>query len=517
MIFAEKIGTNRYLLLSVLLVFTVAGMVVKMVLGEDPGFGFSVWESMQNGGAFNTLLIPSASNIAQNQAIFLTWWSPGQYLVPGFLSATFNITLGAASLWTTLLFSALGLWGWQKTYQQLGFDDALIGICLFLIATSRLFTINFLNYTGGELLLFGGQPWTIWFYLKYQKKPIALFARLLVLSLTCFLLKTAHTIGLLALVGCAGLTFVEGWIVKKKFLNVAFWLALSTGLCAVFYLVIIQFGFLQFGLNPISSTNQPFKILWPSFEILTYPITHWFSWSELYVQLAGRLALPPWASWVYYGVLLVGFVAMVSITRQTRYRQARWIFVGFFVVYHLIFLFLYNKAAEISIEYRHTKVVAYLFLPILVSALRQPQLWAKLAFIAILLLNTGYGLVSFVLKKAEIQRELASNSRSGFALRHATNEDLTFIHGVDKPENILYFTSSSLNVEATRARKIIGSIDFKFAKGCGFVSSRYEGKAGKIYAFMQQDADGPPLENIFPAYRFRLLKQTQKFKIFVGE
>ena len=517
MSFAEKIGSNRYLLLFVLAFFTASAIVVKMVLGEDPGFGFSVWESMQNGGSFNTLFIPSSTNIAQNQALFLTWWSPGQYFIPGVLSATFNVTLGTASLWVTLLFSMLGLWGWQKTYQQLGFENALIGTCLFLMATSRLFTINFLNYTGGELLLFGGQPWTIWFYLKYQKKPIALFFGLLALSLVCFLLKTAHTIGLLALVGCGGLAFLEGWIVKKSFLNIAFWLALSVGLCAVCYLAIVQFGFLQFGLNPISSTNQPFKILWPSFEILTYPITHWLSWSELYVQLVARVALPPWTLGIYYAVLLVGFVVMVLITLQTRYRQARWIFVGFFLVYHLIFLFLYNKAAEISIEYRHTKVVAYLFLPLLMSVVIQPKFWPKLAFVAILVLNTGYGLASFVLKKVEIGQQLATNSRSGFALRHATNEDLAFVHLMDKPENILYFTSSSLNVEATQARKIIGSIDFKFAKGCGFVADRYEGKAGRVYAFVQEEADGPPLESIFPAYRFRLLKQTRKFKIFVGE
>ena len=517
MIFAQKILSNCYLLLLILTVFTAAGIVVKMVLGEDPGFGFSVWESMQNGGSFNTLLIPSPANIAQNQALFLTWWSPGQYLIPGFLSAIFHITLGTASLWTTLLFSMLGLWGWQKIYQQLGFENALVGICLFLIATSRLFTINFLNYTGGELLLFGGQPWTIWFYLKYQKKPIFLFFGLLALSLACFFFKTAHTIGLLALVGCAGLSFLEGWIIKRKFLNIAFWLALSAGLCAVCYLAIVQFGFLQFGLNPISSTNQPFKMLWPSFEILTYPVTHWWSWSELYVQLAARVALPQWTFGVYYGVLLVGFVAMVLITLQTRYRQARWVFVGFFLAYHLIFLFLYNKAAEISIEYRHTKVVAYLFLPILMSVVIQPKFWSKLAFVGILVLNTGYGLASFGLKKAEIWQELATNSQSGFALRHTTNEDLAFVHLVDKPENILYFTSSSLNVEATQARKIMGSIDFKFAKGCGFVADRYAGKAGNIYAFMQKEADGPALESIFPAYRFRLLKQTQKFKIFVGE
>lgn len=519
MAFFEKILTNRYLPIALLATFTISGWGVALVLGEDPGFGLSVWNDMCKGNAFNTLSIPSPINIAQNQTLFLTWWSPGQYFVPGILSHLLGISLGTASLWITLLFSVLGLIGWKFVYQQFGFDKTTIALCIFFIITSRLFTINFLNYTGGELLLFGCQPWTIWFYLKYRSRPFKLFGGLLLLSLVCFFLKTAYTIGLAAICGCAGLFFLKKISKNRKIITPAFGTAIAVSICMVCYLLITQLGFINLGTSPITSTSQPFKIAWTSFETLSYPLTHWFSIGEIYPQLLLRTPLPIWVHTCYYLLMAFGFFGLIFITVQTKKTEARQIFIGFFIVYCGVFLLLYNKGAEISIEYRHTKIVAYLFLPLLLVELRRPQFYLKLVFITVFFLNTGYGLTSFVLKKLEIKNESATGI-AGFALRHATPEDLAFIHAVDLPENILYFTSGSMNVDATRARKLVGSIDFKFAKDCGFIFDRYDGKAGKIYAFVheayQQIVGNPSLKSQFPQYQFRLVKQTKKFKIYEG-
>ncbi|RDB04582.1 hypothetical protein [Runella aurantiaca] len=515
----EKILTRRSLVIGVLLLMTMAGYYVPLVLGEDPGFGLAVWNDMLSTGQFNTLLIPSPENIAQNQSLFLTWWSPGQYMVPGALSELLNISPGMASLWITLAFSVAGLMGWYFVYQWLEFDKTTIALGLFFIATSRLFTINFLNYTGGELLLFGSQPWTIWCFLKYRRQPFILFGGLLVLSLVSFFLKTAYTIGLAALCGCAGIAFLNDFRKQKKLFIPAFWTALAVGLCMVFYLALTQLGFINLGTSPITSTNQPFNISWTSFETLTYPLTHWFSIAEIYPQLLIRTDFPEWGHSLYYSLMAVSFLGLIWVMKQSGHDEARWLFLGFYLVYCGIFLLLYNKGAEISVEYRHTKVVAYLFLPLLLGGARRSQVSARWVLGTLIILNSGYGLSTFILKKVEIRNESATGS-SGFALRHAEEEDLAFIHAVDKPENILYFTSGSLNVDAVKARKLVGSIDLKFAKGCGFLAEKYDGKAGKIYAFVheayQQIPTNPTLESQFPAYRFRLVRQTKKFKIYEG-
>ncbi|MEZ4900799.1 MAG: hypothetical protein R2822_03125 [Spirosomataceae bacterium] len=520
MAFLEKILTHRYLLVGLLFFLVVSGLKVALVLGEDPGFGLSVWNAMLHGNPFNTLSITSSNNIAETQSLFLTWWSPGQYAVPGFLSYLLGLSLGTASLWITLLFSVLGLIGWQFVYKRLGFDQTIIALCILFITTSRLFTINFLNYTGGELLLFGSQPWTIWFYLRYRSEPLKLFTGLLLLSLVCFFFKTAYTIGLAALGGCAGLDFGIDFLKKKKILLPTFWTVIAVGFCMACYLLITQLGFISLGTSPITSTSQPFKIAWTSFETLSYPLTHWFSIGEIYPQLLLRIELPIWGHALYYLLMALGFLFLVGIILHTQHVEARSIFICFFIVYCGVFLLLYNKGANISIEYRHTKIVAYLFLPLLLMALRRPKRYLQLIFIIILILNTGYGLASFIIKKIEIQSESALG-KSGFSLRHATTEDITLIHEVDLPQNILYFTSGSLNVEASHARKLVGSIDFQFAKDCGFIFDRYEGKAGKIYAFVheayQQNTNNPSLEQQFPAYQFQLIKQTKKFKIYEGD
>ena len=521
MVLFNKILASRWLLGALLIAFTVSGFGIALVLGEDPGFGLSVWNDMANGGPFNQLAIPSPMDITQNKELFLTWWSPGQYAIPGVLSYVLGISISTASIWVTLLFSVVGLVGWYFVYQKLGFDELTIGLCLFLITTSRLFTINFLNYTGGELLLFGSQSWTIWYYLHYRSAPFKLFFGLLLLSLASFFLKSAYTIGFAALGGCAGLAFLSDLAKTRKLLTPSLVTVLVVGLCIVCYLGITQFGFVALGTSPITSTSQPFKIVWASFETLTYPLTHWFSIAEIYPQLLQRISFPFWGHWLYYGLLFVGFLGMIQLVLGTRYRLARELFVGFYVVYCGVFLLLYNKGADISIEYRHTKVVAYLFLPLLVYTLQKHSAtnYQKTILGLLLVLNTGYGLSTFVVKKLEITRESATGT-SGFALRHTTDEDLAFIHSVDKPENILYFTSGSMNVDATRARKLVGSIDYKFARGCGFIFDKYEGKAGKIYAFVheayEQLPTNPSLNAQFPSYTFRLVKTTKKFKIYEG-
>lgn len=516
----EKILTRRSLVIVILILLTAAGYWVPLVLGEDPGFGLSVWIDMLKTGSFNTLFIPASTNIAENHALFLTWWSPGQYMVPGVISQVLNISLGMAGLWATLLFSIAGLLGWYYVYRQFEFDKTTIALCIFFITTSRLFTINFLNYTGGELLLFGSQPWTIWYFLKYRHRPFSLFAGLLALSLFSFLLKSAYTIGFAALCGCAGIAFLRDFSKSRKLLIPSFWTALAVGMCMVCYLAITQLGFINLGTSPITSTSQPFKISWSSFETLTYPLTHWFSIAEIYPQLLLRMDFPGWGHVIYYVLMAIGLLGLIRVMMKTGYEEARWIFMGFYLVYCGIFLLLYNKGAEISVEYRHTKVVAYLFLPLLLVNLRKRQPAGKWVFFLLIILNTGYGLATFMLKKFEIKNESATGS-SGFALRHANSEDLAFIHAVDQAENILYFTSGSLNVDATKARKLVGSIDFKFAKGCGFLYDKYDGKAGKIYAFVheayEQLPGNPSLEAQFPNYRFRLVKQTEKFKIYEGQ
>lgn len=521
MTFFEKTLASRYVLITLLVLFSSLGLMTGLVLGEDPGYGFSVWIDMiYNKNHFNTFAVPTPIDINNNQSLFLTWWSPGQYFVPGVTSSLLGLNLATSSLLITLLFSILGLWGWQKIYQFLQFETTTVAISLFFIATSRLFTVNFLNYTGGELLLFGAQPWSIWFFLRYRTHPFKLFGAILSISLICFFLKTAYTIGFVSLCVYSFFIYVNHAFNTKKIIHPSLKAVITMGVCILCYVFLTQFYFLNRGTSPITNTAQPFKILWSSFETLTYPLTHWFSISEIYPQLQLRFEISTWITSIYVFFISLGLFFLIKVLLITKYNTARGLFLSFYLVYCGIFLLLYNKGADISIEYRHTKILAYLFLPLLIVELLKPQFKLKIIFFLVFALNTGYGISSFIIKKFAIRHESAIGT-SGFSLRDASKEDIDFVHSVDKKGNILYFTSGSLNVEAIHARKIVGSIDLKFAKDCGFLFDKYEGKSGKIYAFLhkayQEISSNPTLEKQFPEYHFTRVKQTRMFDIYEGQ
>ena len=48
----------------------------------DPANGFQVMRCMELGGKFNRMITPDQDDFSKNTSEFLTWWSPGQYLIP---------------------------------------------------------------------------------------------------------------------------------------------------------------------------------------------------------------------------------------------------------------------------------------------------------------------------------------------------------------------------------------------------------------------------------------------------
>ena len=100
-----------YLPLLVPIILFLGSLYIPPMVATDSGVGFLALRSMLDGGAFNRITVPDPANIANDVAIFLTWWSPGQYLVPGgFIWLGTNYGL-AVSL-TTLIATLIGVFGW---------------------------------------------------------------------------------------------------------------------------------------------------------------------------------------------------------------------------------------------------------------------------------------------------------------------------------------------------------------------------------------------------------------------
>src|SRR5260370_24320364 len=78
------------------LVLGILLFVIPPALFRDPAQGFQVLRCMQQGGGFNNFVAPDQSDISQTYTEFLTWWSPGQYLVPYLFKLIAGLNTGQA-------------------------------------------------------------------------------------------------------------------------------------------------------------------------------------------------------------------------------------------------------------------------------------------------------------------------------------------------------------------------------------------------------------------------------------
>src|ERR1700749_4699766 len=98
-----KIRAANIILASVVLLTVILGVLIFFnppSFFPDPSHGFQVMRFMQMGNPFNTLAAPDQDDISKNTSLYLTWWSPGQYLVPILFQSVLGMNTGHATALT---------------------------------------------------------------------------------------------------------------------------------------------------------------------------------------------------------------------------------------------------------------------------------------------------------------------------------------------------------------------------------------------------------------------------------
>src|SRR5476651_195526 len=231
---------------------------------EDPSSGFQAMRSMEMGGGFNMVVAPDRTNISKNAAEFLTWWSPGQYLVPYFFKQLFHVNTGQASSIATILSSLLALSGFYCFFKKLGFTKNIAAISLVFIICQQIFWVPYTSYNGGETLLFGFVGWFLYGCAALKKTDLRLVLFILLSGWIGFICKLSfmwiYAAGLMCLWVrlSSAETKLTGWIKK------GFWV----GIPAIISLAATYIFFLSKGANPASATGK-FKL---TVEAIGFPL-----------------------------------------------------------------------------------------------------------------------------------------------------------------------------------------------------------------------------------------------------
>ena len=148
------------LIALLMVVYTVAGAIVRPTMFSDSGWGLLGWYTQARASAFNVSVGPDPADIAREIERFMSTWTPGQHLLPG-LVERLGTNLGLAIIAVSAAFSLLGLVGFYSLYRAFGFPLETVAVALLVIACNRFFNLAFTIYNGGEVLLFGVTPWFV--------------------------------------------------------------------------------------------------------------------------------------------------------------------------------------------------------------------------------------------------------------------------------------------------------------------------------------------------------------------
>jgi len=340
--------------------------------------------NMGTGHPFNTLLSPDITNIAHSHYEFLSWWSPGQYLVPYLFKALFNLNIGHMVVITVIVCNLLGLAGFYLLFKQLGFTKWIAALSVAFIATQSFFLLPFVYFMGGEVVLFAFIGWFLYgcFSIKKVTWPVLLF--IFIAGLSGFFAKSSFLWMYAAGMVCIWFNVsinetIEHPEYKSKSNPAALtrclkkqaarWLKNAALLAIPFIcaLIVIYVFYLSKNDNP-TSDQGPMLVRAETFGFpLASPVLSGFSVDEL---TGGLLDQPVNPALTYHmAILLVYIAAFCSLAYQLliiklwpdkRYKLAS---IAFYAVATVFFSYMYLKQATISYEARHFRIVGILCIP----------------------------------------------------------------------------------------------------------------------------------------------------------
>jgi len=358
--------------------FTLAGLLVPPSLSHDAGWGMQEWRTLAAGGPINTMISPDPADISRDQASRVTWWSPGQYLIPGILTLL-GLRLGTALTITAGASLLCCLLGWIHVAKHFALSPRTATLVVAFIGTFRYSTLPFGIYNGGEILLQGITPWLILTGCRVPSMSALRAAGLACLAvwIAFFAKLTGVMVASAALLTGA----VEALIRLRRI--TAGMLAGAVGASFAFgSLYVVWFSR---GTTPASGTGWSFRF-GDVFFALAAPWGAGISWGDMLAALLRRSALdepiegrlPSAVLWLllppvllFVTVIVKGWKLCAGDANLSRLLK---IAAGFYAVCALAMSAIFLRGGDVSLEERHLRAAGMLiFVCVLAVADRLPS------------------------------------------------------------------------------------------------------------------------------------------------
>jgi len=503
----QKLQPHQIILLvmsGIVFIMGIMLIIAPAAIYPDPSKGFQVMRSMELGSAFNIVVKPDQNDISKNTSEFLSWWSPGQYLVPYFFKLILGVNTGQASSIVTLLFSLSGIFGFYYFFKKAGFTPMISALSVLFIVIQLSFFTPYVFYNGGEVLLFGYTGWFLYGCIAIEKISWKLAVFIFVAGIIGFICKSSFLWMLAA--GCCFLWFrlslgtkaISGWIKN----------GLWIGIPAVLSLLTISHFYLSKGGNP-STVHGSIKLAWETFGFpLASPILTAFSIDDLTNGLLFHDDPPIFT--YFWGIIIVLICAALSIlliwfiVKKVPYKNYVLLLVVFYVVMVLFFGQSFLRQANISYEARHLRLIGLIVAPGIIYLISGLKSGYKYLFYFVCFV-IAYSSYKYFVPSYFQNKNTSAHGYSGIAQLFIDQPSLNYIRNLDRQNTnaIFVFTSPDLSLEIEHNRTIaVEAIGPDVA--IDFDEYVYKGHAGPLYIVLPSDYIGPKstiLRKCFPGYK----------------
>ncbi|GAB2694048.1 hypothetical protein GCM10027037_16870 [Mucilaginibacter koreensis] len=489
----------------------------------DPAWGFEVIRSMERGSSFNQIVSPNHADIAQNGTRFLTWWSPGQYLVPYLFKLIFKVNYGQASVLTTLCCELLGLAGFYAFFKRAGFNKLIAAISIALIASQQFYFTPYIFYNGGEVTLFAFAGWFLYGCFCFNRAGWKAALFIVLAGWIGFISKSAflwiYLAGLFAM-----------WI-HFSFKQKDFWGWIRNGFMiaipALISLACIYIFFLSKGDNPASEPKN-MKLTWETFLFpLASPLLSGFSVDDLCGGLIEN-SDEVWLSYAQSVLILLALAALSlvicrAILRNVEVSAAyKIVITTLYAVAVVFFAYVFLRQLDISYEGRHFRVLGLIFIPGLVFIISRLKFPYRLAAAGLWLLMSGLSLV-YLLQGIHITKYESAHGSAGISQQFIDPYSLKRIQQIDHQYRnaIFVFTTADLPLEINHNRVIILQ-HVGIGDELTDQESVYKGHAGPLFILFppddEQHQNQQLLHRYFPNYRqFKSEKLSEDYVLYSAE